>query len=335
MGLYVGGTAVFSEINTPTAGKFTAAFNYVEVTEILHDWEQLTRGYIISGYQSSQCCDDINKTIYATNTTAHLSSTVTVGNYNGGWSGPETAKAIACNLGQCQGSPERTSAKQYQIVDMITDTKTTQGTMHYGRYAGSYWTQTDVQKGYATLGGSQTCDRYTFSNGTRDTAPSCSAGTSTYYMTAFPGHTYAHVADNATSNWQAMHNTNETWTTGSNSGPWYVTGVNPAGHTKSDIAYIGNQAVGNVRRLASLEGAPVIQSSHGTWPSYVCPQTANYYGEGNWMKGNYVARFLGGHDGIQHSKGGVLNVGTTVAWGVPAMDAYSDYQVCSGSGHWA
>ena len=52
MTLYVGGTAVFSEINSPTAGKYTATFNYVEVTDILHDFEMLTRGYIISGYKS-------------------------------------------------------------------------------------------------------------------------------------------------------------------------------------------------------------------------------------------------------------------------------------------
>ena len=336
MTLYVGGTAVFSEINYPTAGKYTATFNYVEVTDILHDFEMLTRGYIISGYKSSVCCDDVNKTIFATNTTHHLYTTVTVGNYNGGWSGTQTAKAIACNLGQCQGSPERTSAKQFQVVDMNTDTKTTQGTMSYGRYAGSYWTQTDTHRGYATIGGSQSTDRYIFSTDTRDTAPSTGCGTSTYYMAAWPGINHGFVADNANSTWQAMHRSNETWTNIGISGPWYVTGVNPAAHTKSDHTYVGNQAVGDMRRFRDVGNSnSVIHTSHGSWPAYICPNTANYYGEENWIKGNHLSRGIGGHDGIQHSKACIVNNGTDSIWACPSMDGYSDVEVCSASGHWA
>ena len=95
MTLYVGGTAVIDNINSPVSGKYSATFNFVEVTDILHDYELLTRGYIISGYKSSQCQDDVNKVIYATNTTTHLAATVTPGNYNGGVSGTQTAVAIA------------------------------------------------------------------------------------------------------------------------------------------------------------------------------------------------------------------------------------------------
>jgi len=338
MTLYVGGTAVFSDVNTPTSGKYTAAFNYVEVTDILQDYELLTRGYIIAGYKTAQCCDDVNKSIYATNTTHHLYTTVTVGNYNGGWSGTQTAKAIACNLGQCQGTPERTGARQFQTVDMNTDSKITQGTLAYGRYAGSYWTDSSersgAHKGYVTLGGTNATDRYNFSTDVRDTTNSCGAGTSTYFMTAWPGANHGFIADNANSTWQAMNQTNETWSNVGISGTWFIKGICPGAHTKSTLAFTGNQGVGNVRSMRD-NGSTITMASHGSWPAYVCPNNANYFGEMNWQKGNHVSRAIGAHDGIQHSKACIINNGTGDVWACPSLDGYSDYEVCSASGHWA
>ena len=208
--------------------------------------------------------------------------------------------------------------------------------MNYGRYAASYWTQTDVQKGYATLGGSQSVDRYTFSTDTRDTAPSCTAGWSTYFMSAWPGSTYAHVADNANNTWKSMNNNTHSWTNSGIVNTWYVTGVNPAAHTKSDIAYIGNQAVGDMRRFRDPgNGSSIVHTSHGRWPPHVHNGSSdNYYGEGNWMKGNYLSRCMGGHDGIQHNKAAIVNNGTDTVWGAPSMDGFGAYSVCSASGHW-
>ena len=337
MSLYVGGTEVISNINSPVSGKYTATFDYVEVTDILHDYELLTRGYILTGYKSGQCQDDVNKTIYATNTTHHLAATINVGNYHGGWSGTQTAVAITANSEACQGSPGRSGGDKMQSFDMNTDTKIQTSTMGYSRYTGSYWTQTDVQRGYVTLGGYNNTERYIFSTDSLATIASCSAGTNTYFMASFPGSTYGHTADNANSTWQSMHNTNETFQNSGIVNSWYLTGVNPASHTKQDMAYTGNQAVGNVRRYRDVgNGGAIIHTSHDRWPPHMHNGSQdNFYGEENWMKGNYLSRGVGGYDGIQHNKAVIINNGTDTSWGNPHMDGFGDYATCSASAHWA
>ena len=61
----------------------------------IYDYGTLTRGYALAGYKGTNCCNDVNRAQFASDSVIHIFSGVTNSNYSGGCSSYLYHKGIA------------------------------------------------------------------------------------------------------------------------------------------------------------------------------------------------------------------------------------------------
>lgn len=355
MALYVGGELTITDTRDLIVKELTnamwggyqgmslsgnAAEHYVGLSELI-------RGFTLTGYKSSQCGNDINKTFYPTDTTTHIADTMCQGNYHRGGSAPLKGGISWAACG-CQGSSADTRLYEYSTETLTSGPARTSRQNNGSFDYEGYWMS------YAFAGGSTTNDVYNWKNQTFTTlaASPHTSVSDTSFHTHHLG--YAWDSNNNSSCYQYNMHTNSWSGASSNSAQtslggsvcpaWSCLrlgsgpgGTSPAAgggyFTDEGKGYACEHGGGNTTwKLHVTSPGNVNQTAIGAWPggrltpynSEVCP-----------LNGNRHSRTTGGYNGGsgQHTYGSKIQNFSDVRMDVPSLDATSDKSgVSSGTG---
>ena len=313
----------------------------------VYDYGNITRGYALAGYKGTNCCNDVNRAQFATETTIHLYSGVTNSNYSGGSSSFVYNKGIAWGWGTacCQGSCNET-----KMWDFATETESGGPTMACARTypsimtrhatrgtqsgpAGRFNAGEDIEAGYATggQGGCSQTDKYPFTTGTMTTAPSHPAGSTGQTAWSQGGYSYTvGVSGGGSGSPHSFNHVNESWTSCTFS-PDISTITNLA--VTCDTHGFENQTPGLFTCRGM--GSGTVNTKVISWDGLRGRGSADYMSEWSPVYSQTSAYFLGGHSGSdgQCTIAGKVDCMTDNFSNVIAMDTYSDMAgTCSAAG---
>ncbi len=318
----------------------------------VYDYGNITRGYALAGYKGTNCCNDVNRAQFATESTIHLYNGVTNSNYSGGSSSFVYDKGIAWGWGSgcCQGSCNET-----KMWDFTTETESAGSTMACSRTypstfqkhavrgtqsgpAGRFSAGTDIETGYCTggQGGCAQTDKYPFATGSMTTAP---ANPNTTGQTCWSQGQYSYTVGTSGTGSGSPHSFShptESWAAATFS-PNISTITNLAVTCDThgfEKTYGGthNQSPGmwSARGMGSAITTRVI-----SWAGLRGRGSTDYMSEWSPVYSQSAAYFLGGHSGSdgQCTIAGKFDCLTDNFSNVIAMDTYSDMAgTCSAAG---
>ncbi len=300
--------------------------------------QELVRGYSLSGYKSSACCDDVNRVTYVTDTNAHLSNAMCNGNYNRGGSAPMKG-GMSWGACGCQGSSTATRFLTYATESMSS------GPAKTNRQNNGTFDWEGMWRCYNFAGGSTTHEMFDWTTDAFSTKPASphTSVSDVSWMT----HHYGYAAAGASTATNYYYNfAGDAWGTAPASG-----GTSPVGGSVCPAwsclrmgtgmhATLGDEGKGyspehggggNLYKINVTAPGQVTYVNVGGWPGRLTP----YESENITMNGNRHSRFNGGYNGGtgQHVFGGKINNYTDTRQDVPSLDGSSDVSgVSSGVG---
>jgi len=347
MALYVGGTLtitdtrnlIVKEMSNVMWGGYKGASLSGSTAEHYVGLSELVKGYTLSGYKSSACGNDVNKSLYKTDTTTHVSNAMCQGNYNCGGSAPLKGGMSWAACG-CQ-----TTSTATRFFTYSTETVST-GPTKTSRSNNGTFDDEGLWMSYTFGGGSTTHETYNWKADTFSTAPASPHSTAcdVSWQTHDMGYSYANNASSTIYYYKWITNA---WATGTSSGGATATsgGVCPAWSCTRMGSGLSSTFSDAGKGYTSQHGAPgalwvLNATSPGTiscvnaggWPGRLA-QVSGYTSEHPPLNGNRSSRASGGYNGVQHTYGAKINNFTDIRTDVPSLDATSDVSgVSSGVG---